>query len=150
MNWKTEWRKVTCTMYHVPCTVYHHSVCYFRCLSIMMTVCWLLLQIKEFDSHVKRGNDLYSGAREGPTPKQRLLLWVQNKVPELPIKNFTTDWNDGKAIGALVDAVGPGKIVMPLQAVFVSIHRQMFDMEKVIATCLFQLVIIHNSCSSNE
>ena len=52
--------------------------------------------------------DQYSGAREGPTPKQRLLIWVQNKVPELPIKNFTTDWNDGKAIGALVDAVGPG------------------------------------------
>ena len=53
--------------------------------------------------------DQYSGAREGPTPKQRLLIWVQNKVPELPIKNFTTDWNDGKAIGALVDAVGPGE-----------------------------------------
>ena len=53
--------------------------------------------------------DHFSGAREGPTPKQRLLIWVQNKVPELPIKNFTTDWNDGKAIGALVDAVGPGE-----------------------------------------
>ena len=53
--------------------------------------------------------DHFSGAREGPSPKQRLLIWVQNKVPELPIKNFTTDWNDGKAIGALVDAVGPGE-----------------------------------------
>lgn len=49
-----------------------------------------------------------SDAKEGPTPKQRLLIWVQNKLPELPIKNFTTDWNDGRAIGALVDAVGPG------------------------------------------
>lgn len=48
------------------------------------------------------------GTREGPTPKQRLLIWVQNKIPELPVRNFTTDWNDGKAIGALVDAVGPG------------------------------------------
>ena len=44
----------------------------------------------------------------GPTPKQRLLNWINNKVPELPIKNFTTDWNDGKAIGALVDAIAPG------------------------------------------
>lgn len=44
----------------------------------------------------------------GPTPKQRLLNWVQSKVPDQPIKNFTTDWNDGRAIGALVDAVGPG------------------------------------------
>ena len=45
----------------------------------------------------------------GPTPKQRLQNWIQGKCPDIPIKNFTTDWNDGKAIGALVDAVGPGK-----------------------------------------
>ncbi|XP_050427022.1 filamin-A isoform X1 [Adelges cooleyi] len=45
---------------------------------------------------------------KGPTPKQRLLNWIQSKVPDLPISNFTTDWNDGKAVGALVDAVAPG------------------------------------------
>ncbi|KAJ9576572.1 hypothetical protein L9F63_025532, partial [Diploptera punctata] len=39
----------------------------------------------------------------------RLLLhWIQSKVPDLPITNFTSDWNDGKAVGALVDAVAPG------------------------------------------
>lgn len=27
---------------------------------------------------------------------------------ERPVKNFTTDWNDGTAIGALVDACAPG------------------------------------------
>lgn len=37
-----------------------------------------------------------------------LLHWIQNKIPELPISNFTNDWNDGKAVGALVDAVAPG------------------------------------------
>lgn len=42
------------------------------------------------------------------TPKQRLMNWIKSKVPELPINNFTGDWNDGKAIGALVDAVAPG------------------------------------------
>lgn len=42
------------------------------------------------------------------TPKQRLLNWIQNKVPDLPINNFTNDWTDGKAVGALVDAVAPG------------------------------------------
>ena len=42
------------------------------------------------------------------TPKQRLLQWIQSKVPDRPITNFTTDWNDGKAIGALVDAIAPG------------------------------------------
>ena len=42
------------------------------------------------------------------TPKQRLLAWIRNKVPDRPISNFTTDWNDGTAIGALVDAIAPG------------------------------------------
>lgn len=42
------------------------------------------------------------------TPKQRLMNWIQSKVPDLPINNFTSDWNDGRAVGALVDAVAPG------------------------------------------
>ena len=37
----------------------------------------------------------------------RLLNWVQNKVP-LRISNFTSDWKDGRAIGALVDHIAPG------------------------------------------
>ncbi len=54
----------------------------------------------EFDEDATR--------KRAPTPKEKLLSWIQNKVPELPIKNFTRDWNDGRAIGALVDAVAPG------------------------------------------
>ena len=42
------------------------------------------------------------------TPKQRLMNWIKSKIPEMPITNFTTDWNDGRAVGALVDAVAPG------------------------------------------
>lgn len=43
------------------------------------------------------------------TPKQKLMDWVRNKMPEdVPISNFTTDWNDGRAIGALVDSCAPG------------------------------------------
>ncbi|VDP66222.1 unnamed protein product, partial [Schistosoma mattheei] len=45
---------------------------------------------------------------QGPTPKQRLLSWLNNKLADRPVKNFTTDWNDGIAIGALVDACAPG------------------------------------------
>ncbi|KAL3313873.1 hypothetical protein Ciccas_007524 [Cichlidogyrus casuarinus] len=44
----------------------------------------------------------------GPTPKQRLLGWINQKMPDLPIRNFTHDWNSGVAIGALVDACAPG------------------------------------------
>ncbi|GCB81454.1 hypothetical protein scyTo_0022799, partial [Scyliorhinus torazame] len=35
------------------------------------------------------------------TPKQRLLGWIQNKLPEMPITNFSKDWRSGKALGAL-------------------------------------------------
>lgn len=42
------------------------------------------------------------------TPKQRLLTWVQNKVPDMPITNFSQDWRDGRALGALVDSCAPG------------------------------------------
>jgi hypothetical protein len=42
------------------------------------------------------------------TPKQRMLNWIQSKVPDKKVNNFTTDWNDGRAIGALVDGIAPG------------------------------------------
>ena len=37
--------------------------------------------------------------------------WIQSKIPDLPITNFTSDWNDGRAVGALVDAVAPGTVI---------------------------------------
>lgn len=43
------------------------------------------------------------------TPKQRLLGWIQNKLPELPITNFNRDWQTGQALGALVDSCAPGE-----------------------------------------
>ena len=43
------------------------------------------------------------------TPKQRLLGWIQNKLPELPITNFNKDWQTGRALGALVDSCAPGE-----------------------------------------
>ncbi len=56
---------------------------------------------------------MWEGEEEEPkadkTPKQRLLQWIQQKVPDKPIHNFTSDWKDGKVMGALVDAVAPGK-----------------------------------------
>ena len=41
-------------------------------------------------------------------PSGALLTWV-NKTTTLRISNLTTDWNDGQAIGALVNALAPGK-----------------------------------------
>lgn len=42
--------------------------------------------------------------------KQELLDWIRTKIPEYNINNFTTDWSDGRAICALVNAIGPGLI----------------------------------------
>ena len=41
-------------------------------------------------------------------PTGTLLAWV-NKTSTLPITNLTTDWNDGRAVSALVNALAPGK-----------------------------------------
>lgn len=30
------------------------------------------------------------------------------KIPKLAITNFTSDWRDGRAIGALINAIAPG------------------------------------------
>ena len=51
---------------------------------------------------------IFSGHVEEKTPKQRLLGWMQNKIPGVPINNFTSDWTDGIKVGALVDSVAPG------------------------------------------
>lgn len=37
-----------------------------------------------------------------------MLQWIQNRIPRLSISNFTSDWRNGIAIGALVNAVAPG------------------------------------------
>jgi filamin len=47
------------------------------------------------------------------SPKWELLEWVRKQiapydVPQKPLRNFTTDWQDGKVISALVDSLKPG------------------------------------------
>ena len=38
----------------------------------------------------------------------KLLRWVQKMIPHMNIKNLSTDWNDGLALAALLDARFPG------------------------------------------
>ena len=38
-------------------------------------------------------------------------------MPGLPVRNFTSDWRDGRAIGALVDGVAPGQYHVQVSAV---------------------------------
>lgn len=45
--------------------------------------------------------------------KAELLEWVRSKIPEYNINNFTSDWQSGKAICALAEAVLPGQMNLP-------------------------------------
>lgn len=38
-----------------------------------------------------------------------LLEWVNSKIPNQPVSNFTTDWADGRALAALVDSLTQGE-----------------------------------------
>jgi filamin len=50
---------------------------------------------------------------EGASAKAELLEWVRKKIPEYNINNFTNNWQDGKAICALAEAVLPGQMNLP-------------------------------------
>ncbi|XP_033320744.1 filamin-A isoform X4 [Bombus bifarius] len=73
-------------------------------LKLILGLIWTLIL------HYSISMPLWNGEEGSQTegPKQRLIKWIKNKVPELVIGNFTTDWNDGRAIGALVDGVASG------------------------------------------
>lgn len=74
-------------------------------LKLILGLMWTLILHYSISMPVWEGEDDFDPSL---TPKQRLLKWIQNKIPDVPVNNFTKDWNDGKAIGALVDALAPG------------------------------------------
>ncbi|XP_047439837.1 filamin-B isoform X1 [Mugil cephalus] len=74
-------------------------------LKLILGLIWTLILHYSISMPVWEGEDEES---ESKTPKQRLLGWIQHKVPDLPITNFSQDWRDGKALGALVDSCAPG------------------------------------------
>jgi len=44
---------------------------------------------------------------------KELLAWVNLMIPDYKIRNFTTDWQSGKAICALAEAIKPGQLNLP-------------------------------------
>ncbi|KAH9410258.1 hypothetical protein TYRP_010016 [Tyrophagus putrescentiae] len=78
-------------------------------MKLICGVMWMLILHYSISMPMWEGEDesMYK-EKGGPTPKQRLLNWIQNKVPDVPVNNFTTDWNNGIALGALVDSCAPG------------------------------------------
>ena len=103
--------------------LYSCTCCYIVCLSVclcvtdssdivdqkiklIMGLIWSL--ILHYSISMPMWEDEDPSASKDQTPKQRLLEWIRSKIPEKNITNFTSDWNDGTAIAALVDAIGPG------------------------------------------
>ncbi|XP_054724113.1 filamin-A-like [Uloborus diversus] len=79
-------------------------------LKLILGLIWTLILHYSISLPMWEGEegDSVFDKKGGPTPKQRLLGWIQNKLPDLPINNFNSDWNDGRAVAALVDALAPG------------------------------------------
>uniref|UniRef100_A0A8B9EDU6 Filamin C n=1 Tax=Anser cygnoides TaxID=8845 RepID=A0A8B9EDU6_ANSCY len=82
-------------------------------LKLILGLVWTLILHYSISMPMWEDEDEEDARRQ--TPKQRLLGWIQNKVPQLPITNFNRDWQDGKALGALVDncVIAPEEIVDP-------------------------------------
>lgn len=77
-------------------------------LKLILGLIWTLILNYSISMPMWDGEVQVAPGEKGPSPKQRLLHWIQSKLPDLPITNFTNDWNDGRAVGALVDAVAAG------------------------------------------
>lgn len=78
-------------------------------LKLILGLIWTLILNYSISMPMWEGEDqMVAPGEKGPSPKQRLLHWIQSKLPDLPVTNFTNDWNDGRAVGALVDSVAPG------------------------------------------
>ncbi|XP_076390473.1 filamin A protein cher isoform X4 [Megachile rotundata] len=76
-------------------------------LKLILGLIWTLILHYSISMPMWDGEES-TGSDKRASPKQRLMKWIQSKLPDLQINNFTTDWNDGRAVGALVDAVAPG------------------------------------------
>jgi len=51
-------------------------------------------------------------------PKQKLMNWLQAKLStQMNIVNFTSDWNDGRAIGAVLDSCYPGRVFLLMEII---------------------------------
>ena len=52
----------------------------------------------------------FVGTASGPGPGQGVLLkWITEQIPDQRVANLTSDWQDGRVLGALTNAVSGGK-----------------------------------------
>ena len=66
-------------------------------LKLILGLIWTLIRHFQIRS---TGKDI--------STKNALLAWINTQIPDQKVRNFTTDWNDGIALCALVDRIKPG------------------------------------------
>ncbi|XP_041460314.1 filamin-B-like isoform X2 [Lytechinus variegatus] len=77
-------------------------------LKLILGLIWLLILHYSISMPMWDDEGDMDADRKKQSPKEKLLGWINGKVPDKPINNFNKDWNNAQAIGALVDAVAPG------------------------------------------
>jgi len=54
-----------------------------------------------------------AGSGDDGNANKELLAWVNSQIPSYAVKNFTSDWQNGKSICALADVLCPGHMKLP-------------------------------------
>ena len=73
-------------------------------LKLILSLLWNIILHYEILMNENEGEE---HSDEKKTSKQRLLEWINQKMPKYPVTNFTSNWNDGKALGCLVQSICP-------------------------------------------
>lgn len=72
-------------------------------LKLILGLVWTLIMHYSISKSVIIYNNEKKISDVKETPKQKLLAWIKSRLPsDVPVVNFTSDWNDGVALGALV------------------------------------------------
>ncbi|KAK6042786.1 hypothetical protein COOONC_19709 [Cooperia oncophora] len=58
---------------------------------LILGLIWCLIQRYQIASHSKI------------PPKKLMMAWIQSALPEMKLTNFRTNWNDGRALSALLE-----------------------------------------------
>ncbi|VDN01002.1 unnamed protein product [Thelazia callipaeda] len=79
-----------------------------RNLKLILGLIWKLILHYSISKQVWDDNAVSMTESEDISPKAKLMMWLKGKLPTgLPFTNFTSDWNDGILLGALVDSCIP-------------------------------------------
>ena len=99
-------------------------------LKLILGLVWALILHYSISRALPKGEgEEEDFKKDKRTPKERLLSWFSEKLP-LPVKNFTTDWNDGRACGALDNVVAPGQ-------------RMLHPITRLVFFCIFGTFLVH-------